>query len=749
MTNPGPDTAHFSTEKTLQNAVCFGNLYECAFCCPGIFCACGQAGAHDRRIARRYTICTLQKGEPARTGPKEVPGATAMSTAAATAGNTGQPRKKRRGLSISAKLIIAIMICIFVGMLIFTWVVYNQVSDMETEQSERLLESTTAEAAEQAHAWVNRTLTMLEMERDTIEYDRMQPDRIRAYVLHTAGQNEAYPAGMYVALLDGSLIHSSFEPGPEYDATVKSWYQNGLASDDFILGDVYFDEDSRSYVVGASGRLHKANGEVMGVAAADVYLNAISDIVRDISLGDTGGVFLVDSRTGTIVGHADPSLVGRVLSEVDDPTYEEISQMLTTGASGLQHSDTMYYNFADVADSDWIVVSYVSIQEVKAPLRRLQIMMYVMMGIVMLALAILESTMVRRIIGRPVKEMSRVALSIADGDLDQSITYHSTDELGALAQDFNRVTVRLRDYVDYIDEISAVLQQIGGGDLRINLKQNYVGEFAKVKDSLEKIAAQLTGTMAHLRSASQDVAAGAAQISSEAMTLSQGSTEQAGEIQNIATHMTSISDRVKNIAEGAQKAADISGTVRSDLLTSEQKMHNMTALIENINTKSAQIHKVVKTIEDIAFQTNILALNAAVEAARAGTSGQGFAVVADEVRNLATKSSEAAQETATLLGETSDSMAQSARAAEDTAASLRTVVELSGKMDELLARIAEYTKEQAAGTQEISHGISEISLVGQNNVAAAESSAAASEQLAGQAELLKDMVARFRLRDDA
>lgn len=658
-------------------------------------------------------------------------------------------KRHRRGLSISAKLIIAVMICILVGMLAFTWIVYDQVSKVLTQQSEELLTATTVDIAEQAHAWVNRTLTMLEMERDTVEYSDMDVPQMQEYIAHTVGLNDAYPAGLYIALTDGSLYHASFVPGPDYDATTKSWYQNGAASDSFILGDVYFDEDSQANVVGASGRLRNAAGDIIGVAAADVYLDAISDIVSDVMLFDTGGVFLVDTRTDTIVGHADSSLVSSDIAAVEGPIYEQIRGVVQSGRIGLQKTDELYVVVEAVPGSDWIAVAYAETAEVTAQLSGLRVMMVIMVAIVMLALAILVSVMVRRIVGRPVREMTNVARSIAQGDLNQSITYRSTDELGELAENFNEVTVRLREYVDYIDEISDVLEQIGTGDLRFQLTYDYVGEFAKVRASLEKIAAQLNATMGHLQSASRDVAAGAAQISSEAMTLSQGSTEQAGEIENIAEHMTSVSDSVRSIAAEAQRAAEVSGEVHRDLLTSEQKMRAMTDQIEHINTKSAEIHKVVKNIEDISFQTNILALNAAVEAARAGASGQGFAVVADEVRNLATKSAEAAQETASLLGETSDSMAASARAAEDTASSLRKVITLADDMDKLISSIASYTQEQAADAEQISTGISEISTVGQHNVSAAESSAAASEELAGQAELLKDMVARFRLRDDA
>lgn len=658
--------------------------------------------------------------------------------------------KKRRGLTVTAKLIIAIMICILASMIAFVWVVYDRMSEVLTSQSEQILAGATSSTAEEAHAWVNQVLTMLDMERDTIEFENMTVPEMDEYIRHTAGMNEAYPAGLYVALAsDGSVHHTTFVPGPDYVAASKSWYQNGIASDDFILGDVYFDEDSQSYVVGASGRLKDAEGNVIGVAAADVYLDAISDIVEDDSIMGTGGVFLVDTRTNTIIGHKDPELVGEILSEVDDPMYQAISSAVADGQRGLTQTADVHLDIENVPGSDWAVISYVPSQTIGAELKDLAVVMSVMGLIVIAALIILVTIMVGRIIGRPVREMSQVATRIAEGDLDQKITYHSQDELGKLASDFNRVTMRLKDYVVYIDEIAEVLRQIGNGDLRIRLQHDYQGEFAKIKDALQMITAQLNGTIGHLQSASRDVAIGASKVSSDAMTLSQGSTEQAGEIESIAGHIGSVTENVQNISNGAQKADQISAEVRHDLLASGEKMHHVTEMMDQINAKSAEIHKVVKTIEDISFQTNILALNAAVEAARAGASGQGFAVVADEVRNLASKSSEAAKETADLLGQTSDAMMASAKAAEDTARSLEAVIAKADEMAKFIRGIADYTKVQAADAQKITSGITEISEVGHHNVQAAESSASASEELAGQAELLKDMVARFKLRDDA
>ena len=222
-------------------------------------------------------------------------------------------------------------------------VVYSQMSHALLEKSEDLLQTITARTVQEARAWMNGTLSMLKTQRDTIAYEDMDVPEMQAYIRHTVDQNEAYPAGIYIALTDGALYHASFVPGPDYDLFSKSWYQDGLKSEDFILGDVYFDEDSQSYVVGASGVLKGPSGEVRGVVAADVYLDSISKIVSGIQIEDTGGIFLVDTRTDTIIGHRDPQISGKLLSDLQDGLY-------TYAAVEAARAGTAGKGFAVVAD---------------------------------------------------------------------------------------------------------------------------------------------------------------------------------------------------------------------------------------------------------------------------------------------------------------------------------------------------------------------------------------------------------------
>ncbi len=652
---------------------------------------------------------------------------------------------KRRGIGITVKLVAAVIVSVIIAVSALLAVVYDSMSKNLLEKSEEILHTTTDKTLQETRAWMNRTLTMLETQRDTIEYEDMDIPQIEKYVKHTEGQNEAYPAGMYVALTDGSLYHASFVPGPDFDALVKSWYLDGLESEDFILGDVYFDEDSQSYVVGASGVLKDGNGAVRGVAAADVYLNVISDIVSNIQIEDTGSIFLVDTRTDTIIGHKDEAVVGEKLSEAGG-MYSYAGEQIQAGNTGLSFYGDTYIEIAEVAGSSWMAVAYVSKAEVLSELYDLTKTMVTVSVIAVLILTLIVVLQIRRIIGRPVKEMSRVATRIAEGELDQAIRYRSRDELGVLADGFNQITIRLRDYIKYINEVSDTLLEIAQGNLAFELENDYIGEFAKIKESMEEIAVELNVVIGQMSVSSRDVAAGAAQVSNTAVNLSQGSTEQAAEVEALAGHIGKVTDSVQKVAQSAQEASGISREVKEGLMESNAKMQNMTEVIQKISEKSNAIHKIVKTIDDIAFQTNILALNAAVEAARAGEAGKGFAVVAEEVRTLAGKSADAAQETTELLGETISSMEEGVTAAEDTATSMLATAELAEEMDSLIGGIADYTQQQAGAAEEISHGIDQIAIVVKSNVDTAESSAAASEELTSQASALKELVSKFHLK---
>lgn len=365
---------------------------------------------------------------------------------------------------------------------------------------------------------------------------------------------------------------------------------------------------------------------------------------------------------------------------------------------------------------------------------------------VIAVLSVLMALYIIKSINRPVKELDGVARKIAEGDLDQNITYSSKDELGTLSVNFNKTVGRLRNYVSYIDEISSVLRQIAGGNLVFDLTLNYEGEFAKVKQALEEISRSLNDTLGQINQAADQVSSGSDQVSSGAQALSQGATEQASSIEELAATINEISTQVKDTAANANAVRQQTDMTGDQVATSNEQMQEMIAAMTEISDKSGQISRIIKTIEDIAFQTNILALNAAVEAARAGEAGKGFAVVADEVRNLASKSSEASKSTAALIEGTVQAVEKGTEIANATAESLFAVVESTKGVVSSVDKIASAADQQAESIAQVTQGIDQISSVVQTNSATAEESAAASEELSSQAQVMKGLVGRFTLR---
>lgn len=660
--------------------------------------------------------------------------------------------KSVSGFGIKLKLtgVMLPLAALVIGIILF--LIYTNVTTIVSKKSEQILTVSSENVRNQVGTWMAKTITALETERDAIEYFSLNSQSELEYIKHTAGQYDAFPAGIYLATTGGKLIHGSFVPGPEFDLFKKPWYIDGLKSEDFIWGSVYFDEDSQSYVVGASGILKNKDGSVRGVAAADIYLDAISQIVKGVSLEQTGGVFLVDTLTNTIIGHKDDAMAGTILSDQKDSMYQFADSQIREGAYGLsvcedQNTAPVYIDIEKVPGSPWVAVAYVPRAEVMRDLNVLSQLIFIIAlgGIFLLAVIIIF--IVRHVIIRPVREIDYTAAKIADGDLNQRITYSSRDEFGVLASNFNKTVEKLRTYVDYIDEISRVLNEISRGNLDFSLTYDYTGEFSRVKTSMEQISFSLNNTLSQINRAAGQVTAGAEQVSAGAQGLSQGTTEQASSVEELAATIIEISNQISQNASTAQEAKSMSDEVSSEIIESDHRMQEMILAIKKISNQSSEIGKIIKIIEDISFQTNILALNAAVEAARAGAAGKGFAVVADEVRNLANRSAEAAKNTADLIEETIRAVENGETLAGQTAQSMRGMVENSKLAASLMDKISTESGNQAASMKQVTIGIEQISGVVQANSATAEQSAAASEVMTEQARTLKQLVDQFQLKN--
>lgn len=358
--------------------------------------------------------------------------------------------------------------------------------------------------------------------------------------------------------------------------------------------------------------------------------------------------------------------------------------------------------------------------------------------------SLIFATVIAKSIAVPIVGVKGAAAQLAQGDLNINISSSSKDEIGEMTESFMEAATMLKIY---ITDISRGLSEVAGGNFNVKSTQEFKGDFKAIETSIDKIIESLNSTLTQIDQAADQVASGSDQVSSGAQALSQGATEQASSIEELAATINDISSQVRNNAESADNASRKANDVGGEVGESNRRMQDMLSAMGEISSSSNEIGKIIKTIEDIAFQTNILALNAAVEAARAGDAGKGFAVVADEVRNLASKSAEASKNTAALIERSLHSVENGTRIADETAQSLERVVEGTKAVIEIIDGISAASSEQASSISQVTLGVDQISSVVQTNSATAEESAAASEELSGQAQLLKSLMSQFKLKN--
>ena len=552
----------------------------------------------------------------------------------------------------------------------------------------------------------------------------------------------------YAFYVSEKTANEPVKPFGEYSTySQESYYKNALTKKEALVTEPY-DYEGTKVVTYAAPLLQDNNA--IGVINVDVDVSNF-DKVNSKHEDFPSMYCTIYNHNGLVV--YDSESVNDIGKRLEDftPDEKELAFIKENMALGEAFNTTAtredgrkvvrFYTPIRAAGEIWWSLIGINETEANAAVTRTAFMMAFLSIIALVLIIVLIIIFSRRILS-PMGSIVTAAKDIAHGHLDAEVNViASEDEIGVLASTFAGMTENLKTIVADIDYLLGEMAE-GNFNVRTKAEENYIGDFKNILISVRKLHKKLSVALNQINISADQVSAGSDQVSAGAQALSQGSTEQASAVQELAATINDISFQVQTTADNEK--AEASGT---QMLESNEQMAQMIDSMREISQSSSEIGKIIKTIEDIAFQTNILALNAAVEAARAGNAGKGFAVVADEVRNLASKSAEASKNTATLIERSMGLVEKGTKIAGTTAQYLSDAVEGVNEVVELVQKISKATIEQANSISQVTSGMDQISSVVQTNSATAEQSAAASEELSGQAQMMKQMVGQFKIRD--
>lgn len=484
--------------------------------------------------------------------------------------------------------------------------------------------------------------------------------------------------------------------------------------------------------------------KTVGVLCIDIRLDGLCDFIDKMSFGDSGRMMIL-SQNNIVMAYTNRDLVGSDFSETGITGDELISEMSNpTGklANYEISNEKKVAMISKITDYNWLIIIGMSLKEYNSPTFRIILLLVILLLLITIITCICISKFIKRKL-RSVTDIKNILTQMSNGNLHINLKSNRDDEIGQISKAISNCTQNLSSYVT---EIDSIMKQLADGNLNIKTNITFNGDFKPIEISINKFVNKLSELISGISQSADSVNVGSDQVAVGAQALAQGSAEQAASVEELVNTISKISSKIENTANDTSTAQKQVEEANNALNKSNTHMNDLAGIMAKISRDSAKIYKIIKTIEDIAFQTNILALNAAVEAARAGQAGKGFAVVADEVRNLSSKSTEAASQITQLIECSVNSIKDGEEATKKTTLALSETVSKASLVGEIINKISNSTSQQYESISSINQNMKQISDVVQVNSATAEESAAASEELSNQANVLKDMLNRFKLQ---
>lgn len=565
-------------------------------------------------------------------------------------------------------------------------------------------------------------------------------------MMDTRKLDEVNIMAVWIADIDANVLTQSdnFTSGADFDVTSRPWFECTKTGKTFIT-DPYEDVSTGKQIISVAAPVNNAMGSAVGVSGMDVSMESVIDLIDDYKIGGEGYVMLL-TGSGTFIYHPDAELIDTRIQDLN------VSQNLLTAIEN-QSAELLEYTIngekkfgymSTIGDTGFVALSCISARQYYEAVMAAIVVLSAVFIIGFIFVLICVRKISAKIVS-PLLELNETAMQLAEGNFDVSLNVTSEDEVGDLGRSIEKTVNRLKEYINYIDEISEVLTTMANGKLNIQLKYAYVGEFQKVKEALIHISESMKDVMTNIVETANQVSVGSDDLAKAAQGLAEGSESQAAAIEELVATTITVADQVEENKNDSEKSAEHTKEVTAMMETSKSQMDLMREAMDKIQESSQKVVGIIKTIEDIAEQTNLLSLNASIEAARAGEAGRGFAVVAGEIGNLANESARAVNTTRDLIGVSLSEIEKGNALVKDVVDSLSQAVTKVEEVNEMIQRTAESAETQMQSVNQIRDGVEEMSQSIQDNSAMAEETSATSEELAAQAVTLNELVQMFEL----
>ena len=529
-----------------------------------------------------------------------------------------------------------------------------------------------------------------------------------------------------------------------WQITTRPWYAC-TQSKRTLLTEPYEDVNTGKMVITVATPIFNSNGKIVGVAGLDISLDDIIETLAQYTIGKSGYVMLLSSE-GMFIYHPSNDYINTYISDMDiskevvDAVYYKQEMLMKYEANG----EAKFGYIATISDTGYIVISSITSSEYY---QSIVMIVAILLAVFAIGIVVIFMNMKKTAaqITKPLEMLNDTAQQLADGNLQVELNVSTEDEIGELADSIGKTVTRLKEYINYIDEIADVLDEIADGRLNIQLKYSYAGEFGKVKDALIHISESMIDVMQNINGSSRQVSGGSEELARAAQSLAEGAESQSVAVEELLATAIAVVEQVEQNKNDAEASAIHTNEVTTMMEVSQQQMNHMREAMNNIQEASNKVVGIIKTIEDIADQTNLLSLNASIEAARAGEVGRGFAVVAGEIGNLANESARAVNTTRDLINVSLDEIRKGNELVDDVVASLSQAVEKVDEVNVMIQKTAENAVVQMQSMNQIKKGVEEMSNGIQDNSAMAQETSATSEELAAQVITLNELVGKFEL----